>query len=213
MSDVFVGLLAVGVGALFLFRGYLALRVVFPIWGAFVGFLFGASLIAGFTGDGYLATATSWVVGLVFGLIFAVLAYLYYAVSVVIGMASIGFVLGTALMAVLGVQWSWLVVLVGLVVGVALAYLAIATNLPMVLLVVLSALAGASMVITGLLLLVGKVDTGQFDSVATTARIDLGWGWTALAIVLVIAGIASQATAAGRLRQPMRDAWGQPVAR
>ena len=34
MKDIVVGVLAVLVGALFCFRGWLAMRVVIPIWGA-----------------------------------------------------------------------------------------------------------------------------------------------------------------------------------
>ena len=44
----------------------------------------------------------------------------------------------------LGVTWSWLIVLSGLALGIVLAMVAIAGNLPGILLVVLSAMAGAS---------------------------------------------------------------------
>ena len=45
MQDVVVGLLAIAVGALFAFRGYFAMRVIIPIWGAFAGFMLGAGLV------------------------------------------------------------------------------------------------------------------------------------------------------------------------
>ncbi len=44
MDDILLGLLAVAAGALFCFRGAFAFRIVIPIWGAFVGFGFGAGL-------------------------------------------------------------------------------------------------------------------------------------------------------------------------
>jgi hypothetical protein len=211
MQDWVVGVLAVLVGALFLFRGYLALRVVFPLWGGFVGFVLGASLTAGWTGDSFLGTTASWVVALALAVLFALLAYLYYAVSVVIGMASIGFVLGTALMGALGVEWSWVVVLVGVVVGVALAWFAIVANLPMMLLVVLTALTGAAMVVVGLLIVVGSLESTELTSASTTQALELGWGWSLLAALLVVVGIVSQVSTTERLSRSMRAAWDGPT--
>ncbi|MGC4066820.1 MAG: hypothetical protein QM784_19725 [Polyangiaceae bacterium] len=84
MSDVVLGLLAIIVGALFCFQGYLALRLIIPIWGALAGFSVGAGFVAEITGDGFLSTGVSWIVGIAVALLFAVVAYLYYAVSVVV---------------------------------------------------------------------------------------------------------------------------------
>ncbi len=89
---------------------------------------------------------------------FGLIAYLYYEVAVIIGMMAIGFVLGTSLLVALGVTWSWLIVLGGVVLAVVLAFVAIAGDLPMVLLTVLTALAGASTIVSGLMLLVGTID-------------------------------------------------------
>ena len=57
MRDVLLGLLAIAVGSLFCFRGYLTMRVVIPLWGAFTGFLSGAALVDRWTGSGFLADA------------------------------------------------------------------------------------------------------------------------------------------------------------
>lgn len=213
MEDVLVGLLAVAVGALFCFRGYLALRVVFPIWGAFVGFMFGAGLVAGFADEGFLRSVVGWLVAFAFALLFGLLAYFYYAVAVIIGMGAIGFALGTALMAALGVEWSWLVILVGVTVGVVLALISIMGNMPMVLLVVLSSFAGAAMIVAGLLLIFGIVDTGDFTAPAATKDVDLGWWWTATLVVLAVIGMISQIRATERLMAPIRQEWtGAPAA-
>ena len=131
MKDVLVGIFAILVGALFCFRGWLAMRIVIPIWGAFAGFLFGAGLIEAWFGDGFLRTWLSWVVGLVLAMVFFFLAYLYFEVAVILAMMFIGFTLGVSIMSAIGVTWSWVLVLVGLAVGFALGWLAIATNLPM----------------------------------------------------------------------------------
>jgi Domain of unknown function (DUF4203) len=206
MDDILLGLLAVVVGAVFCFRGYFAMRIIIPIWGAFAGFVLGAGIVSG--GDSeFLSTALSWIVGLAVALVFGLIAYLYYEVAVFIGMTSIGFVLGTGAMAFLGITWSWLVILVGVITAAVLAVVAIVGDMPMVLLTVLTALAGATVVTTGLMLLTGAVDIGDFDSAATTEDVNDDWWWYATYIGLAIVGAISQFRANEVREDTLRAAW------
>jgi hypothetical protein len=207
VEDLAIGVLAVLIGALLCFRGYAALRIVIAVWGTFVGFIVGAGLVAGVTGEGLLSSLLAWTVGVVVALLFGLLAYLYYAVSVIIGMGAIGFTLGTTAMVVLGVTWSWIVVVVGVSVGVLLAMLAIIGDLPLVILAVLGAFAGASTIIAGLLLLLGLLDRQDLASTGTTSSLALGWWWTAGYVVLAVAGIAAQFRSAEVRRGTLRDDW------
>lgn len=207
MEDLVFGAAAVLVGALLCFRGYLALRVVIPLWGALAGFSLGAGAVAALAGEGFLSSVLGWGAGLVVAVVFAAVAYLYYAVSVVVAMAAIGFVLGNAVMLAIRPTWSWVAVVVGAVVGAALAALALRVDLPMMLLVVLTALAGATVTTTGILLLIGAVDIA--DVGATDAR---GWGdgrwwWYALDGALAVAGVVVQVRSAEQLHTSMRAAW------
>jgi hypothetical protein len=207
VQDVIVGLLAVAVGALVCFRGYLAMRIIIPIWGAFAGFALGAGFIDNITGDGFLRSAMGWIVGLLVALAFWALAYLYYEVSVLIAMGAIGFALGSSLMVALGATWSWLIVLVGVLVGTLLAVVAIVGDFPTVLLTVLTALAGASTVVFGVMLLSGTLDTVEFESSAVTDHLADDWWWFALYIVLAVIGMVAQLRFVGRLRASLRDEW------
>lgn len=207
MADIVLGVLTIVVGIAFCFRGYVAMRLIIPLWGAFSGFVLGAGLVASFAGQGFLSSLLGWLVGMVVALAFGALAYLYYEISVFIAMSAIGFALGTAAMVALGVQWSWLIVLVGVIAGVLLALLAILGDLPMVLLAVLTAMAGAAVLVTGVMLLFDVVSISDFDSAATTAAVDDDWWWYAIYLALAIAGIASQLTAAASLRGSVRAAW------
>jgi len=117
VADFFLGVLAILAGLVFCFSGYLWLRIVLPVWGAFVGFAFGAGLVAGLGGDRFLGEVLGWVVGLAFALLFAALAYAYFAFAVVIAMTSVGFAIGAGLVVALGVDWSWVAVIVGVLVG------------------------------------------------------------------------------------------------
>lgn len=207
MQDVVVGILAIAIGALFVFRGYLAMRVIIPIWGAFAGFVFGASLVTTFTDERFLRNLAGWILGLVFALVFAALAYLYYEVSVIIVMASIGFTLGATAMVALDVTWSWVVILVGVIAAVLLAFVAIAANLPTALLLVLTALAGSSAVVLGIMLLVGKAETAQFETRVLVESIEDEWWWWAIYAVIAIAGIIVQIRVVESLRASLRETW------
>ncbi|GAA3629439.1 TM7S3/TM198-like domain-containing protein [Microlunatus ginsengisoli] len=207
MTDIVVGIIAVLVGVLLCFRGYLAMRALISLWGAFVGFLLGAGLVAGLTGSGFLSAVLGWIVGIVVAILFGVLAYLSYQVAVVLGMAAIGFTVGTSIMAAFRVQWSWLTVLVGVAAGVLLAVIAIAGDLPAILLAVLTAVAGASVVVFGLMLIVGLLNAGAFTAGDVTAKLDTHWWWYAGYLVLVLAGIIAQGTHLSRAKASMRQQW------
>ena len=209
MNDIAVGAIALLTGAVFCFRGYLAMRVVIPLWGAFAGFMLGAGLVSG--DAGFLGNALGWLVGFGLAIVFGVIAYLYYVVSVVIGMMGIGFVLGTSLMVALGVSWSWLIVLSGVVLAVVLAFVAIAGDLPMVLLTVLTAAAGASAIVAGLMLFAGTFDADDFSIGVTTEYVADDWWWFVIYGGLVVGGIIAQFTDVDRRRETLRDAWSTGV--
>jgi hypothetical protein len=207
VQDWIVGLLAIAVGALFCFRGFMTMRVVIPIWGAFTGFFVGAGLVSSFTDDGFLGSTLAWLVGIAVAVVFGAIAYLYYEISVMIAMGAIGFSIGTTVMVAVGVSWSWLIVLVGVVFGGLLAFAAIVADLPTVLLVVLTALGGASIIVFGVMLLAGVIDTADVESVATTKELEDDWWWYGLYVVLAIVGGVAQFRAVDRLSATMRETW------
>lgn len=210
MSDILVGIIALLTGAVFCFRGYLAMRLVIPMWGAFAGFMLGAGIVSG--DAGFLGNALGWLVGLGAAIAFGLIAYLSYEVSVIIGMMAIGFVLGTSLMVALGVTWSWVIVLAGVVLAALLAFVAIVGDLPMVLLTILTALAGASTIVAGLMLLVGTVDVDDFDIGITTEHLADDWWWFAIYGGLVVAGLIAQFADVDRRRESLREAWSTGIA-
>lgn len=209
MRDVVVGIIALLTGAVFCFRGYLAMRLIIPLWGAFAGFMLGAGVTSG--SDGFLGSALGWIVGFVVALVFGLIAYLYYEVAVLIGMMAIGFTLGASLMVALGVTWSWVIVLSGVVLAAVLAFVAIAGDLPMVLLTVLTGLAGASTMVGGLMLIFGVFDLGDFDSAVTTRNAANDWWWYAIYVVLAVAGMVAQFADVDRRRESLRAAWGTGI--
>jgi len=190
MTDVVLGALALLVGLLLCFRGSGAMRVLLALWGAFVGFGLGAGLVAALTDQGYLETVTGWLVAIVLAVLLAALAYVFFAVAVVLAFASMGFVLGRTVAAALGADEPWVLTVVGLAGGVLLGLLAVVTNLPELVLIVVSAFAGASVAVAGLLLVLDRFDVDD----VTAARVPLADQpvWYVGQLVLAVVGIVVQ---------------------
>lgn len=205
MNDIVVGGIAILTGAVFCFRGYLAMRIIIPLWGAFAGFMLGAGVVSG--ADGFLGSALGWIVGIALAVVFGLLAYHFYEVAVMLGMLAIGFVLGMSVMVALGATWSWLIVLSGLALALVLAFVALVADLPMALLTVLTGMAGASAIVAGLMLVFGVTDVGDFDSAQTTKVLADDWWWYAIYLVLAVGGMIAQFLDVERRRDTLRASW------
>jgi hypothetical protein len=204
MGDVVLGVAAIAAGALFCFRGYLALRAAIPVLGALAGFALGAGVVASASGDEYLGTALGWLVGLCGAFLLALIAYLYYQAAVLIASASIGFTLGASLMVALDVSWSWAVILVAVLVGILFAAAALVVDLPSFLLVLVSALGGAAVMSAGLMLLTGALDRTDFSKSGFVGRVEDDWWWYAIWVFLASVGVVAQRQEADALSMSAR---------
>ncbi|HEX5086825.1 MAG TPA: hypothetical protein VFV89_03390 [Nocardioides sp.] len=207
MADILFGLLAILAGAAMLLAGQFVLRLMLPIWGFFAGFAFGAGLVADLADERFLGTVLGWVLGLAFALIFALFAYLYFYVAVILAMAAFGFTLGSGLVVALGIDWSWVAVLVGLAVGVVIGIACVVANMPMIVLVVLSSIAGAVGVVGGLMLLVGSLNSAEFTHGDFTDTVSDSVGWYLLLLVLACAGVFIQARQRAMMRRSIHEVW------
>ena len=88
-----------------------------------------------------------------------------------------------------------------------LAFVALVADLPMALLTVLTAMAGASAIVAGLMLVFGVTDVGDFDSAQTTKVLADDWWWYAIYLVLAVGGMIAQFLDVERRRDTLRDAW------
>jgi hypothetical protein len=207
MADILLGLLAIVAGGAMLFAGQFVLRLVIPIWGFFAGFAFGAGLVADLADERFLGTVLGWVLGLIFAVVFAVLAYLYYYVAIILAMAAFGFAIGSGLVVAIGIDWNWVAVLVGTVVGVILGLVSIFVDMPVIVLVVFSSVAGAVGVVGGLMLLVGSLNSADFTRGDFTDRVENGWAWSLLLLALAFVGVLIQARQRVVLRRTIRESW------
>jgi len=203
MGEILIGVVAVLIGALFALQGGNFMRIIFPIVGFVAGFSAGAAMVSGITGDGFLSTVFSWVVGFCVAILFALLAYLFYWFAVVLAFAGLGFSVMAAILTFLNLDWNWLVVILGVVAAIAFGLFAALGSLPMMVLVVATSFFGSAMIIYGLLLVLNIASFGDFSNgiVYRVIRDNLG-----LYVLWLTMGIAACITQIRLLGQQMKEA-------
>jgi hypothetical protein len=138
-QDFLIGVLVLLVGATFCFVGYRFFRILIAVWGFFAGFNLCAAAMTALFGQNFLGTTTTWILGLVVGLVFAVLILVLNlpkaftalggAVAVLAGILImlgqvhvVGLQYGVAV-ALVKASWFWSIVAIVLAVGGFLAQL------------------------------------------------------------------------------------------
>src|SRR5512136_265072 len=91
-------LIVVLFGLAMVLNGYRWFLVILPIVGFFFGFMIGAQAMTAIFGTAFLATITSWVVGFIVAIVFAVLSYFFYFIGIALFIGSFGYALGYAIM-------------------------------------------------------------------------------------------------------------------
>lgn len=207
MQELLFALLALVVGAVFCFAGYAAFRIIFPIWGFFVGFAGGAAIVAGMNHTGFAVTVLGWVVGLVVGLIFAVLAYFFYEVAVVLFAASLGYWVGSGILIGLGIKPGVLTFLVGAVVAIAIGVYSVLYNLPRYLLMFFTAFGGAFVAAGGIMLLINRIELDAFRQGFFQAVVHGSVFWTVTALIVGAVGLVTQWQISHEYDRQVREYW------
>lgn len=192
MKDLLFAILLGGLGALLLFAGYRFARVLLALWGLIGGFMAGSAIFTDFTGDAFIATTLGIITGVIVGVVFAALAYLYYGVAVVLLTAGIGYAIGSSFITVFGIDPGFLSTTIGVLVGLAFGVFAVMFRVPKALLIALTSFAGAVTAIGGLLVLFNQVPLQFYDFSAARIVIANSWLWSLAALALTGVGIAAQ---------------------
>jgi hypothetical protein len=151
------GLIGLLFGTALAFAGYRLFIFLLPVWGFFFGLALGAQTIQAIFGDAFLSTVTSWVVGFIVALIFAVLSYAFYLFAVAIIGGSLGYALAVGLLTAIGLQMGFLVWLIGIIAGVALAIVTIVFNIQKWVVIAATAILGSATVFGTILLMFNPV--------------------------------------------------------
>jgi len=199
---IIIGLVALIIGLVLCFAGYRFFRVIIALWGFLTGFLLGEQLVISYGGASNLNGALPWIVGLVLGVILALLAYTLYQIAVAILGAGVGYALGTAIVSALGYGNNANAVLIGgLVLAVIFALVILFFHLVKLLLIINTALGGAGSIVLGWLLVmniiqVQSLNTGMIGPFLQKTP------WNVIWLILVVIGIIVQVATTRNHRVP-----------
>src|SRR5689334_14351915 len=144
INVLIAGIIALLVGMAFCFAGYRFFRFLIAIWGFLTGFLLTAQVLSNSAGGHLQLSPLGLIIAVIVGLVLAALAYYLYVAAVVILGASVGFWIGTGLVAAVGYgSHSALALLVGVICAIVLAILTLTLNLTRLLIIVGTAVGGA----------------------------------------------------------------------
>lgn len=181
-------LLAIAVGLGLSLFGYAAFRIILPIIAFFAGIWLGMDLVNNFMASyPILGVSLGLVVGFILGAVFAAIAYFVYSLAIVIFGLSLGYALGAGFMMMIGFSDGFFTFLVGAIVAVVMGVAFMSTNMPKLYIMVLTAFAGASAMIAGVMVLFGQIPPSQLGLAFVEPYIANSWFW--LPVWLVVGGI------------------------
>lgn len=207
--EILIGILLVLIGLAVAFFGLRFWFILLPIFGAVAGFYVGARLMQDLFGQGFLATATSWIVGIVVAIGFALLSWFVWYAGAIIMAGAVGASLFTGIVhALFSNPWGWVLFIIALIGAIIFAAIALWLNLPIYIVIVNSALGGASLAVAGLLTMMGTITATELANGATVAVVDearfqgAGWLWVLVWLVVAIVGMFFQLQSVASVRLP-----------
>lgn len=204
--DIFVGLFLVVFGFAIAFIGIQVFFAILPMLGFITGFFAGSIAVTGLFGDGFLSTVTGWIVGAVIGVGFAFIAWYWWYAGVLLSAGASGALLASTLAEAIGVSAGWALFLFGAIGAAAFMFVTLVLNLPVYLVIVNTAIAGASIVIGGVMLLFDRIDTEELDEGVGIAIAEVSWWWVLAWAVIAAVGIGRQLALKDRIELPS-DRW------
>jgi len=207
--EILVGIILALIGLAVCFVGLRFWFILLPVFGALTGFFVGARVMQDIFGTGFLSTATSWLVGIVMAIVLALLSYFIWYAGAIIMAGAVGASLFTGVLdALFNNPWGWVLFIVSLIGAIIFAIGALLLNLPIYIVIVNSAIIGASLVIAGLLTIFCTIEIEELANGAALAVVNeakLGsasWLWVVAWAVLVVAGIFYQLRSIAEIRLP-----------
>jgi hypothetical protein len=189
MGDFFLGSIDLLIGLGLVFGGLRVFFAVLPIGAFFVGGYVGGVAVFHLFDRPFLATFSSVLAGVAVGLALALVSILLWYVGALIMAGSVGAPLGSGLMAAFNVDSDWAIAIVALC-GAALAVIiAYVLNLPAIIVLVSTSLAGSSLAVLGAMLVLNRVDVEDLEVGPALAAVNQSWFWALAGAVLAGAGI------------------------
>jgi hypothetical protein len=119
--------------------------------------------------------------------------------------ASVGGLLASGFLDAIGVDAQWLVFIISLAAALALVFLTLVLALPIYIVIVSTAIVGATSAVTGAMLVLNRIDLADLDYGSAWAMIEESWFWVVVWFLLAAVGIGSQMAAISRTRTELPE--------
>jgi hypothetical protein len=187
-----MSMLALFYGSILAFAGYRFFLFLLPVLGFIWGFMIGAQSMQAIFNEGFLTSVVSWVVGFFFGLLFAVLSYLFYIAAVAILAGSLGYTIGVGFMGLIGIDFGFFAWMVGVIMAILVALAVIMLNIQKLVIIIATSLLGAGVIIGTFLFLFGKVPTSELVANPVRVALSNSFLWSVLFIAIAAIGFMAQ---------------------
>lgn len=192
MQDTFLGLLTLVTGVILCFGGHRLFRVLMVLVGFAAGFALGGSGVATATRGHFLDGLFGWIAALLVGLILGGLAIPFYAAGVAVLGGLVAYLVTSGVMAYLGFGTGTVTQAAGILAGAVAIVLIYLFRVHRLLVIAVTAMAGAGAILAGVLILLGKLTFDLPTATDPTAIIRSTPLWLLLTVVLFLAGVGAQ---------------------
>lgn len=198
--------------AALIFGGYRFFLFLLPIWGFFFGFGLGAQAVQALFSDGLFASVTSWVVGFIVAIVFALASYFFYAAAIAVAAGILGYTLGVGIMDLFGLNGlSLITFIVAVVLATAAVVVTFRFNLQKYVVIAATAIGGAALAVGTIILGVGGASLIQLAEHPVRLLWQTSPFMAIVFVLLAIAGIVVQIQANRRFEIESYNRLADPV--
>ena len=192
LETILVAFAAMLIGAVFCFGGYKWFMILLPVWGFMMGFSTGIYGVSSVYETSLLSLPFIFVAGVILGLLFAVISYLFFPAAIIILGASLGYSAVWTFTISLGLEPGLIPALFGLIAAIAAAVSTIHYGLPKYAIIVSTSALGSIAITMGIALLTGNVSLQETWQGLSRYLVEASTTWTILCIALAVAGLVVQ---------------------
>lgn len=191
---ILAAVVALALGIAFCFLGIRVFLVFLPVLAFFGGFWFGALLTSNLLQQGFLATGSGIIVGLIVGVIFAAVAYFRFPFGIALVTGVFAAALANGILQALGLTPGFVIALAVLVVAALVVWTLFSIEWDRILIMAITAVGGASLLLVAPMLLLQRVTLAQLQASGSAIAPILAdsWWWLLAWLVLAAAGLFVQ---------------------
>jgi hypothetical protein len=191
-------------GTAIAFAGYSIFRSILPVFGFMYGFVLGAQAVQFLFGIGFLSAMTSWMVGLIVGMVFAFLSYKFFRFAIALAAGSLAYGLGVTILLWIGLRAGFIIWSAGMILGALGIFATIKFRLEKYVIVFNTSIMGAAVIVNLLMSTGGEVTLSRLAENPIREMLQGSPLWTIFYLAIVAAGAFVQ------IKTPRLMSWTEP---